>query len=376
MALPWLWTGRGRLRWALIPAGLLLLLALPRGLASLWGPWRSDDARLLVPSLPVVPSVQAVVALEYGRLGHLFVREGAPVAPGEPLFSLERDPSIDQELVDRGFARDLADLTDQMRDARREIDGLQERMAITRSVEQPMLNEQIGLARARLQRREQLWRTGGVSRDLVDEARERLLRVQQERLDREQDQVRLRSLQRLLDRQQQRWRRLSLQQAALRHQDQRQRDIARQHPNPGLLEQDRLNYATYRASGRGVLLRVLKRPGDPVRPREAVAIWQRDQQPPQVEALLSSQGTWLWTADQRARVEIPSLRQVYSARLLSWRPADRGRLRLRFGFEAVPPSEVRRLLALPGEPVRLELPRQLNLVHWLQTGRLSPALAP
>jgi hypothetical protein len=241
---------------------------------------------------------------------------------------------------------------------------------------QPLLEQQIDLARARLLRRELLARSGGVSRDLVDEARERVLRLEQEQLELEQGQQRQAELQRLLQQHQSRFRSLSLRQAALRRQDLERREASRRHPQLEVEEQDRLDYATYRAPGRGVVLRLLKQPGDSVRPRETVAIWQREQQAPQVEALLSSQAAWLLAADQAARVEVPSLRQVYQARLLSWRPAGSGLLQVRFNFEGLPESEARRLLALPGEPVRLELPRQLNLVRWLQTGRLSPSLTP
>ena len=68
-------------RWALIPASAVLAFALLRATHSTWGTIRSDQARLLLPSLPAVPAAQPVVALEYGRLGRMFVRESAAVAP-------------------------------------------------------------------------------------------------------------------------------------------------------------------------------------------------------------------------------------------------------------------------------------------------------
>jgi biotin carboxyl carrier protein len=360
----------------LIPASVLVGLALLRWTHSAWGPLRSDQAHLLVPSVPLVPAAQPVIAQEYGRLGRVFVREGTAVAPGEPLFSLQRDPQIDQELVDRAIARDLADVQEQMRDGRRAIDGLRERMAMLPVTPQPLLEQQILLARSRLLRREGLGRAGGVSRDLVDDAQARLLSLLQQRLERQQDLQRQAQLQALLQQQQQRLRSLTRLQVDLRRQDLQRREVARRHPALADDEQAHLDYATYRAPGRGVVLRLLKQPGDPVRPRETVAIWQREQPPPQVEALLPSQGAWLLTADQAARVEVPSLRQTYTARLLSWRPAGRDRLQARFHFEGLPDHEARRLLALAGEPVRLEFPRKLNLVRWLQTGQRSPSLQP
>ena len=343
-------------RWALIPASALLAFALLRATHSTWGTIRSDQARLLVPSLPAVLAAKPVVALEYGLLGRMFVRDGAAVAPGEPLFSLHRDPQMDRELVDRGIARDLGDVNEQMRDTRREIDSLRQRLVMARALPISLLDQQNLLARARLLRREQLGNEGGASRDLVDESRERLLRLQQERLERQQEHQHLEGLQRLLLQQQQSWRMLSLRQ-----------DSLRRHTQLDGEQQARLDYATYRAPGRGVVLRLLKQPGDTVRPRETVAIWQREQQPPQVEALLPAQGAWLLATDQVARVEVPSLRQVYEARILSWKPAGSGLLQVRLNLDKLPMSDTRRLLALPGEPVRVELPRQFNFVRWLQT---------
>ena len=262
-------------RWALIAVSTLLAFAFLRATQGAWGTIRSDQARLLVPSLPVVPAAQPVVALEYGRLGRMFVREGAGVAPGEPLFSLHRDPQIDQELVDRGIARDLGDVNEQMRDTRREIDSLRQRLVMARALPISLLDQQILLARARLLRREQLGSEGGASRDLVDESRERLLRLQQERLERQQEHQHLEGLQRLLLQQQQSWRILSLRQDSLRRHDLERREASRRHPRLDGEQQARLDYATYRSPGRGVVLRLLKQPGDTVRPRETVAIWQR-----------------------------------------------------------------------------------------------------
>ena len=66
-----------------------------------------------------------------------------------------------------------------------------------------------------------------------------------------------------------------------------------------------------------MVLRLLKQPGDTVRPRETVAIWQREQQPPQVEALLPAQGAWLFATDQVARVEVPSCGRFMTSAFLA-----------------------------------------------------------
>ena len=355
--LPWL--GARSIRWLLL--GSCALIVLWRPIHAAIGPIQIDDAQLVIPAVPVVPPAMPVVAQDYGRMGRLFVREGMAVAPGVPLFSLQRDPALDQDLVDRGLARDLAELNDQIRDARRVIDSLTERIVMARSSSKPMLQPQIALARQQLLRRLALWRQGGVSRDLVDESNERYLRLEQELLDSRQDGERLLELEQLLQAQRRQLEGLLQRQAALRRVDLQHRDASHDRPRLQAGEQARLDYAIYRAPGRGVVLRLLKQPGDPVRPHETVAIWQQEQQPPQVEARWKVDGLTQVAPEQRAMVEIPSLRQRYEARLLNSQLAAPGVFQLRFSLDHVPPSEVRRLLALPGEPVRLQMERRALL---------------
>jgi hypothetical protein len=75
--------------------------------------------------------------------------------------------------------------------------------------------------------------------------------------------------------------------------------------------------------------------------------------------------------DQEARVEIPSLRQRYDAQYVAVDHGGNGWLRVRLALKGVPAAEVRRLLALPGEPVRLTIPREHLLVRWLRTRELK-----
>ncbi|MEB3307479.1 MAG: hypothetical protein VKK98_04925 [Cyanobacteriota bacterium] len=363
-------------RLGMVVAGTVVILVGMRVAHAAIGTLHSDEARLVVPAQPVVPSAQPVVAQEYGRMGRVFVREGTAVAPGEPLFNLQPDPTVDQDLVDRGVARDLAEVNDQVREAQRRIDLLSEQIVMVQVVGEPLLDQQLRLSRQRMQRREQLWRQGALSRDLLDDARERVLKLRQELLERQRDSRRLTELQKLRSVQLERRQVLIERQADIRRLDLERRQAAREHPRLDQDEPSRISYATYRAPGRGVVLRLLKQPGDPVKPRETLAIWQREQQPPQVEARVPAQQPWFVVPNQMAKVEIPSLRQVYNARLLSWRFEREGILQIRLNLEGVPPSEIRRLLALPGEPVRVKVPRRLNLVHWLQTGRPGRSLAP
>ena len=104
-------------------------------------PVQVEDARLAVPSTPLVPGTELVLAKEYGRLGHVYVREGAAVAPGQVLFSLKRDPELDQDLVDRGLARDISEVNAQIRETRRALDSLAERSVLARSVVNPQFEQ-------------------------------------------------------------------------------------------------------------------------------------------------------------------------------------------------------------------------------------------
>lgn len=366
---PW---AHGRLhRYGLI-AGLVVLGGiLMRVGHGVMAPVQVDDARLAVPSTPLVPGTELVVAKEYGRLGHVYVREGAAVAPGQVLFSLKRDPEIEQDLVDRGLARDISEVNAQIRESRRALDSLAERLVLARTVVNPQFERQIALARQRLDRRISLWLAGGLSRDLVDDGEERLLRLKRDAAEWHEDRQKLVSLQRLIQQQNARLQGLLQQQAQLRKSDLQRRSEMRVHPPLQFNEQSHLDYATYRSPGRGTVLRLLKQPGEAVKPREAVAIVQKDLPPPVVEARIPQSDQWLLLPDQEARVEIPSLRQRYNAQTVAVDHGGNGWVRLRLALKGVPAPEIRRLLTLPGEPVRLTIPREHLLARWLRTRELK-----
>ena len=360
--------GNGRLqRYGLIGVSVLLGGLIIRGAHDLFSPIQVNEARLQIPSLPVKAPTELVVAQERGRMGELFVREGAAVAPGQNLFLLKRDPEVEQDLVDRGLARDLAETNDQIRDIRRAIDGLSERQVLVRPIANPDFAGQIRLAKQRLARRQQLMQDGGLSRDFVDEAQERLLRLQRDAAQWQEDRNKLRSLEALRQRQLGRLVALDQQQFQLRSADQQRRIEARLHPPLNLTTQSQLDYASYRSPSRGTVLRLFKQPGDPVRPYEAVALIQNDIPAPVVEATVPMSKQWLLMPAQQARVEIPSLRQRYQAQTIAVQRSGDALQRIRFRLIGVPPDEIRRLLALPGEPVKLWIPREHLLVRWLRT---------
>ena len=83
-------------RYGLIAGMVLVGGLLVRLVHGVVAPVQVDDARLAVPSTPLVPATDLVVAQEHGRLGHVYVREGAAVAPGQALFSLKRDQMLDR----------------------------------------------------------------------------------------------------------------------------------------------------------------------------------------------------------------------------------------------------------------------------------------
>jgi biotin carboxyl carrier protein len=369
--------GNGRLRrYSLIAGTVLTGGMVVRLLHGVVAPVQVDDARLALPSAPLVPATELVVAEEHGRLAQIYVREGAAIAPGQALFSLKRDHQIEQDLVDRGVARDLAEVNDQIRDARRSIDSLAERLVMAQTIVNPQLDQQVSLARQRLDRRLTLWRAGGVSRDFVDDGEERLLRLKRDTAQWREDRQKLVNLQYLMQQQQARLVELQQQQAQLRKADLQRRASVRVHPPLQFNEQSHLDYATYRSPGRGMLLRLLKQPGEAVQPREALAIVQKDLPPPVVEARIPQSEQWLLLPEQEAQVEIPSLRQRYDAQYVGVDQGGDGWQRVRLALKGVPAPEVRRLLTLPGEPVRLRIPREHLLVRWLRTRQLKAWASP
>jgi multidrug resistance efflux pump len=360
------WHRYGLLAALVVCGGLLIRVA-----HDFFAPIQIDEARLQIPSQPVTTPTELVVARERGRLGSLFVREGAAVAPGQELFSLKRDPDVEQDLVDRALARDLADLNIQIRDAQREIDSLAERQVLVRPIAAPLFERQLVLAQQRLARRRLLMEQGGLSRDFVQETEERLLRLQRDAAEWREDKNKLKSLQDLMQQQRTRLAQLRQQQASLLAVDQNRRAELRVHPPLDLTTQRHLDYASYRAASRGMVLRLFKQPGDPVRPHEAIALIQNELPPPVVEATVPRSQHWLMNPDQQARVEIPSLRQRYQAQYLAVQHQDDAHQRIRLRLTGVPAEEIRRLLALPGEPVRLWIPREHWLVRWMRTRDLS-----
>jgi biotin carboxyl carrier protein len=360
------WHRYGLLAVMLVCGGLLIRVG-----HDFFAPIQIAEARLQIPSQPVTTPTDLVVARERGRVGALFVREGAAVAPGQDLFSLKRDPNVEQDLVDRGLARDLSDLNVQIRDAQREINSLAERQVLVRPMASPQFERQLSLAEQRLARRRLLMEQGGLSRDRVQETEERLLRLQRDAAEWREDQNKLKSLQDLMQQQRSRLAQLRERQSSLQAVDQTRRAELRVHPPLNLTTQRHLDYSSYRASSRGTVLRLFKEPGDPVRPHEAIALIQNELPPPVVEATVPRSQHWLMNPDQQARVEIPSLRQRYEAQYLAVQRHSDTHQRIRLRLIGVPAEEIRRLLALPGEPVRLWIPREHRLVRWMRTRDLS-----
>lgn len=356
---------------AALSAGLFISLT-----HSLFSPVKVDEASLISPVTPSAPAMDVLVAREYGRLGQIFIREGASVAPGQVLFSLKRDPMIQQDLVDRALARDLSDVNAQIRDARREINTLTTRLVMSRPVAQPRYQQQIAVAHQRLSRRLAVWQQGGLSRDFIDQGEEHLLRLQRDAAEWEEDRRRQASLKNLLQQQKRRLAVLVQQQEKLRTADLQRRADDRIHPPLQIDEQSQLDYATYRAPARGTVLRLLKKPGDAVKPRETIAVLQKDLVPPEVEATLPNSDHFLLQPGHAVQVEIPSLRQKYSARYVAMVNHSGSSKRVRLALEGVPASETRRLLMLPGEPVSVLIPRDNVLVRWFRTRELKAWSSP
>jgi multidrug resistance efflux pump len=303
--------------------------------------------------------------MEHGRLGQVFIREGGEVAPGQTLFSLKRDPKIDQDLVDRAVARDLAEVNWKIRDANQAVQSLSERIVVSKQAYNPFLNEQINLAQSRLSRRQELWQQGGVSREIVEEAEDRVLRLKTTKLEQSRDIQRVMELQYLKNIQQKLVKNLMVDQSKLQKQIEERQAQSRIHPSPRVSEESIADYAIYRSPGRSVLLRMLKQPGETVHLKESIAILQRESPSPDVVATISEEQASLLTIGQQATVEIPSLRDKFRAKLLSLKPSNGRTLRLRMSLAGLQPEDIRRLQTLPGEPVRVVISKQNAITSWM-----------
>jgi len=308
------------------------------------------------------------------------------VVPGQPLFSTRHDPQIDLDLLDRSAARDLSSLDAQMRDVQGKLDSLSEQISLSRleaaalppsTVQLKTLNQKLQLARVQQQRRAVLLREGGISQDSYEAAVDRVLDLEtkQQQATRQNlnDQVRRDRIAVLIGLEQQQSRRFaSLAQTRRRIQagvDGR-RAQKNQHPLPsfGAASTPQLDRDIYKATSAAVVLRHLKRVGDPVQPNETVLLLQREQLPPVVEAHTSDLVIPLLALGSQGTAEIPALRQRYAVRVTSIDSRSHDGADLRFEFVGIQPNDTRQILALQGQPVKLSFVSQLNLLerlrHW------------
>ncbi|MFW6732007.1 MAG: hypothetical protein ACODUE_09805 [Synechococcus sp.] len=368
-------------RW--LPLLLLLVAPLPwlaqqvlRSATSL----RLDQAVVGRPPGPVQPILEAVAAPRQGLVGQLFVAEGAAVAPGQPLFTLQPDPRLDQDLLDRALSRDIDNVDNRLRQAELRVLELQDRLAQSRleqrasdpagaAVAVAALASQERTQQQVLLRRRQLLREGAVTADDVDGTAIRLAEVTARLQDsrRQASQERLRSdrtteLRRSLQREQGRLAALDQRLRGLRGQEESQRRLAADQPRSFSEASLRARslYGTVRASLRGVVVRILRDSGNPVRPRETVLILQRDQPPPVVVALAPGNDARQLRPGQRGEVEIPALRRRFIASVSELTPPSRpGALaQVQMTLVDPPAEELSRLAALRGAPAVVVLPNR------------------
>lgn len=368
-------------RW--LPLLLLLLVPLPwlaqrvlRSATSL----RLEQAMVGRPPGPVQPILEAVAAPRQGLVGQLFVAEGAAVAPGQPLFTLQPDPRLDQDLLDRALSRDIDNVDNRLRQAELRVLDLQDRLAQSRleqrasdpagaAVAAAALASQERQQRQVLQRRRQLLREGAVTADDVDATAIRLAEVTARLQDslRQASQERLRSdrtaeLRRSLQREQGRLAALDQRLRGLRGQEEQQRRLAADQPRTFSEASLRARslYGTVRASLRGVVVRILRDSGNPVRPRETVLILQRDQPPPVVVAQVLGNDARQLRPGQRGEVEIPALRRRFVAAVSELTSPSRPGASAQVQLTLVDPpaEELSRLAALRGAPAVVVLPNR------------------
>jgi len=345
-----------------------------------------DNGIVAIPAGPQVAPVDTVVGRERGLIDQLYAREGMAVVPGQPLFSTRHDPQVDLDLLDRSAARDLSSLDAQMRDVQGKLDSLLEQISLSRveaaalppsTVQLKTLSQKLQLARVQQQRRAVLLREGGISQDNYEAAVERVLDLEtkQQQATRQNlnDQVRRDRIAVLIGLEQQQSRRFaSLAQTRRRIQagvDGR-RAQTNQHPLPSFIAASapQLDRDIYKASSAAVVLRQLKRVGEPVQANETVLLLQREQLPPVVEAHTSASVIPLLALGSQGTAEIPALRQRYAVRVTSMDSRSHDGADLKFEFVDIQAEDTRQIMALQGKPVKLSFVSQLNLLerlrHW------------
>jgi hypothetical protein len=337
-----------------------------------------DNGIVAIPAGPQVAPVDTVVGRERGLIDQLYAREGMAVVPGQPLFSTRHDPQIDLDLLDRSAARDLSSLDAQMRDAQGKLDSLLEQIALNRveaaalppnAVQLKTLSQKLQLARLQQQRRAVLLREGGISQDSYEAAMDRVLDLEtkQQQATRQNlnDQVRRDRIAVLMGLEQvQRQRFAALAGTRQRIQDgvDGRRAQKNQHPLPsfGAVSTPQLDRDIYKARSAAVVLRHLKRVGEPVQPNETVLLLQREQLPPVVEAHTSASVIPLLALGSQGTAEIPALRQRFAVRVMSVDSRSPNSAHVKFEFVGIQANDTRQILALQGKPVKLSFVSQLN----------------
>ena len=345
-----------------------------------------DNGIVAIPVGPQVAPVDTVVGRERGLIDQLYAREGMAVVPGQPLFSTRHDPQIDLDLLDRSAARDLSSLDAQMRDVQGNLDSLLEQIALTRveaaaltpnPVQLKTISQKLQLARLQQQRRAVLLRKGGISQDSYEAAVDRVLDLEtkQQQATRQNlnDQVRrdrIAVLIGLVKAQRQRFASLAGTRRRIQAGVDERRVRKNKHPLPsfGAVSTPQLDRDIYKASSAAVVLRHLKRVGEPVQPNETVLLLQREQLPPVVEAQTSASVIPLLALGSQGTAEIPALRQRFAVRVMSMNSRSPNSADLKFEFVGIQANDTRQILALQGKPVKLSFVSQLNLLqrlrHW------------
>lgn len=347
---------------------------------------RLEQAVVGRPPGPVQAALEAVAAPRQGLVGQLFVAEGMAVAPGQPLFTLQPDLRLDQDLLDRALSRDIDNLDNRMRQAELRVLDLQDRVAQSRLEQQGVDPDGSAVAVAALatqerrqqqvlQRRRRLLGEGAVTEDDVDGTAIRLAEVTARLQDtrRQALQERLRTertleLRRSLHKEQARLQALAHRLQGLRGQEETQRRLAADQPRTFSEASLRARslYGTVRSSLRGVVVRILRDSGNPVRPRETVLILQRDQPPPVVVAQVPGTVARQLRPGQRGEVEIPALRRRFVATVTALPSAPPGApTQVQLTLQDPPTEELSRLAALRGAPAVVVLPNRANPLQLL-----------
>jgi multidrug resistance efflux pump len=391
-----------------------------------------ESATLAKPLGPVVAPVEPVISKEQGIVSHLYVHEGMSIKAGEPLFRTQNDDLAERDidsivqkiqLSRLGLAEAQAELQEAEALKQQETEKLQSYQAISQNkldsarARVEALSAQYQIEKKNLERFATLLEEGAVSQQAFDSGRSKFedaeVELQQAKAEYKVAQIAVFSAQKgnfydgdklisdlphltakvnkLRQHVQIAAQKVSSLEQELNKQIQKlqisepQRQYLRQPPQDQNLFSDSSFSVIYKAPFTGSVLKVVKPPSSPVRPRETVMVLQRELQLPTIDAYLTQEQANQITIGSQAITLIPALNKQYQARVTkidrTGRAADQARdyqlqdskdrpVYVQLTLDNISEKDKSQLIAAKGMPVILDLPKHTNiferLAFWLR----------